>query len=593
MLNFEDVLKSNQWTDLKFVELSSIDYKIQDDVELLTIEESLAGNFVPVCNNVVWVASTQTREGETTYISSDGVHMFMYPPNMQTMMSWELSESGRRNLIANTRLTYKQPEPIINNIYQEETNMNNQASANPSSIDDLIQGVSNDVTSPPAGTIETMSAFDGPEAGSLKAKDPTKEAQKAAVSKIMSDLKETGAANDEFSLLKDCWIKNARHFCWITYLDSRDAIVASKVSQEPSEYQLVPNAPEDIKTLFKTDPRAVPQAHIQKVYKIEAKRSKPGATAGAIIKVPAYLKGKSVQEYMSAIATQGPKTDQESLATFEILKITDYEQKLALAGTVIKEDPATHEGVQSELSLVYSVGVVSKKSDSLAKGTVIKKKFVRTGNGNKTVFTNRNYFPLATYETYNIYEQQSPEVIDMLNTSYFETMINGTAASPGKYRSLSTDEQAMIRKDGDKIESDFITAGAGGRRLTIREFFDKEKERDTIRLPIKRRSEKPGANGKPPALSFVKYSLMADPKVLDGPEYKSKTSLGNGNFAHIVEAVPAEILDPAILKEMFKRGSGSSSTSKVLDSVHARAIVKAKITGGSPLSSYNVSGFED
>jgi hypothetical protein len=274
-----------------------------------------------------------------------------------------------------------------------------------------------------------------------------------------------------------------------------------------------------------------------------------------------------------------------------MLTFSDFEQKLTLVGGSIREAAETHGGAPSELVINYSVAKSRAKADSSGltsnEGTVLVKKVSRVGGGNKTVLSNGNYFPLTTYETYDIYGNLSQDLVDKLNISCFESLVNGGKSTPAKIKLLVQDQQDNIKQEGDKITSKYITNSADRIKLEVAEFFDKDKARDSIQIPLKLRKEK--SDGTTGALGFVKYSVLADAKKLADPEYFSKTSLGNGRFQHLIELTGPDFLNQSSLK-MFKRGGGTG-ISKSLDALQARALLKSKLLGKG-FSEFEVEGLK-
>lgn len=114
----------------------------------------------------------------------------------------------------------------------------------------------------------------------------------------------------------------------------------------------------------------------------------------------------------------------------------------------------------------------------------------------------------------------------------------------------------------------------------------KNVERSSLNIALKARSTK--ADGTLGTPQFIRYTVTAEDKMKD-PDYFAKSSLGDSRFAHIVDLIGEEILNPATLKEIFKRGSSSTTTSKKLSSATVRDLTLAKLYGG--LTGYDIAGF--
>jgi hypothetical protein len=559
---FEDFQKYSPRPGLTEISVDSVGTKTLSELKTLSAGE--ASNWVGVCDNLVWFAQALDPDtGRIKYYSSDGDLIYFFSPGNKNCLKYMQAPGKKLELVGTEVINFKKDE-------------GDSKMAEPIGLKDLLGGIGG----PEADKGGSMRNFDevpsGSEGGKVSAE---KKALKDTMAKIKNEARTYGT-NDDISLLRQAWAKVAEHVFWITPNDARDSIGATKIPVPPDKRELVPNAPEQVRIQFSRDAKSVDSQFIKQVYKIQAKRSKPGKPVGAVIRVPMYLKGKSVQEYFQKISLDGPKTPEEGMAALEILTFSDYEQKLTLVGGTIREASETHGGAPSEIMINYTIAKARAKADSAGlavnSGTTFVKKFARVGGGNKTVLTNSNYFPLTTYETYDIYGVMDQSLVDKLNTSCFESLMNGGKSTPAKARLLVQEQQGNIRQDGDRITSKYITNDADRIKLEVTEFFNKDKVRDTIRIPLKVRKEK--SDGTFGALGFVKYSVLADSKKLDDQEYFAKTSLGNHQFDHLISLVSPDFLNPTTLK-IFKRGGGGGGISKSLDALQARALLKSKILG--------------
>lgn len=476
----------------------------------------------------------------------------------------------------------------------------------PNSLEAIMQQASKDLDGDMTPKMEIFSDAEGSkktnhmtdeEKEQAKAKKQAEKERMASVIKAIQNEATSVAPNIDLTLLSRKWKALARLICFVTPTDKRQSIVAVKVPQKKQDKKLRDNVPEEIRLMYNSNRKGdIPDDYYVNTFRIKAREGKPGKPCGVIARIPAFLKGCSLMDFTKSVALEGAKTDSDA-TVIEAFTMTDFEQKLTLVGGTIleAEETALENGKAGEIELVatYPRDTSASTDGTLVnQGFVFSKKLVRVGNGNKTPLHDRNYFPLTTYETIDISGEIPDDKLKDLNqytfNSFFSASKNDKQVA-SKYEELDDDDKVHIRRGKDGIiESDYITNDASRRvkDLKVVAFYNKDVERSTINLAVKTRSPKSdGSLGSP---QFIKYTAYAEDKMKDAT-YFAKSALGSSQFAHIVDLVGEEILNPTTLKEVFKRGSTSTTVSKKLSSSTVRDLTLAKLYGG--LTGYDIAGF--
>lgn len=603
MIDVGFFLSSNVRPNLSEVDISGLDYKTISEIRRMTETQVTSGKFAITCDNPVWVAQSTNDKGEISYFSNDGSdNIYMATGKRKSFLRYGLSNE-KLGLLHTEYIKFIDAEDAIDLTKQNKTNNEEETNSMATNeLDDIMKMVDEEVTE----GIKPMSNFEETGAkGARKQADPEakekkqaeKEKAEARKKKIRDDVAAArGNSNIDMSVIEASWKKYSELICFITPTDKRQSIAAVKVPVKAAQRELLDTAPNDVKTNFLQNPNGVPSEWIKVSYEIKARESKPGKAVGVIARIPAYLKDLSISDYIKSIAIEEAKkalSTDNSATAIELNTMADFEQKLTFAGSSITEakETAPIDGKPGEIKILIgqpSSNASSKSNVLKDQGMLLSKKIVKTGQGNKTPMHDRNYFPLTTYETVDITKNIPEDVVADLNKYTFESLFTPAKNSKQvgtKHANLINDNKIHITKNGDVIESDYITNGANRIDLTVTAFYDKNQGRTTIELPVKKRTPKPdGTLGAP---QFVKYNVTLEDKMAD-PDYRMKSSLGRPEFAHIVELVGADNLTPAVLKEKFKRTSGGTSVSKYLNAEIARDLLIIKMGGG--LGNYSISG---
>jgi hypothetical protein len=569
----------------------------------------VGGDFVITCDNPVWLVKS-TKSGKdgpvVSWLSCDGGdHVYSATGTRTSVLQHSLLD-GKLQLAGTEALKFADEEKSIDlptNIPKEEKKMSND-----------LDAILNQAEQETSGETPKMTNFDGAPASEGQAEkkgrkpvDPEAKAAKKAErenlenmrKKIKDDVRSATSQNKvDMSMLESVWKKNAQLIAFVSPTDKRQSIAAVKVPVKADKRTVVENAPEDVKAMHFRNPASVPAEWIQTTYEIKGRESKPGKALGVILQIPAFLQNCAVADFVKANVLESARaafTNNDNATVIELCTMNDFEQKLTFAGGSIQEAASTapEGGKPGEVKILIgqpNSNASTANNKALAdQGMVFAKKIVKVGAGNKTPMHDRNYFPLTTYETVDVMGNISPEDLRDLNRYTFEGLFSpgkNSKQSGTKFDNLVPADRGYIRKNGEDIESDYITNGANRVDLPIAAFYDKTLPRGYFRLPIKRKNTKPdGSLGAP---QFVKYNVTMEEKMSD-PDYRAKSALGLDEFAHIVSAVGEDLLAPAILKDKFKRSSSTNTVSKYLNADIARELLIAKMGGG--LNQYSINGF--
>ncbi len=641
VITFDDFKNSNARPGLTEVDLSTIQYKTLSEIQQMSFTDVMKLKPFVICDNPLWLAKSTSAGGRESYYSYDGKYIWSIPKTLKRVTR-QILEGKKLIIVDHTDLKYSETDSNLKE-HKEELSMNengisledmmNEINGNTSgsennegiaadsgavnvavesnSLDSIMQQAAQELNS---GTVPEMNAFSGDssnekstsekssaitdeEKAALKAKKQAEKERMASVIKAIKNEATNVAPDIDLTLLSKKWEESARLICFVTPTDKRQAIVASKVAIKKQDKELIDNVPDEILQL-KLSGRVseISNEYFKDVFAINAKEGKPGKACGVIARIPAFLKGCSLMDFTKSVALEGAKTA-DNATVIEIFTMTDFEQKLTLVGGKISEDPETalEDGKAGVIELVATYPRDTSASTDgtlINQGFVFSKKLVRVGNGNRTPLHDRNYFPLTTYETVNILDAIPEDKLAALNDYTFESLF-GTKKNDkqtnSKYEYLKDEDKVHIRKDTDgHITSDYITNDAARRVQTLKAtaFYDKNVARPSLNIALKARTTK--ADGTLGTPQFIKYTVTAEDKMKDS-DYFAKSSLGNGQFSHIVDLVGEELLNPTSLKEIFKRGSTSTATSKKLSSATVRDLTLAKLYGG--LTGYDIAGF--
>ncbi len=635
MLTFEDFKNSNARPGLEEVNLSSVQYKTLSEIQQMSFNDVAKLKPLVVCDNLIWLAKSVSAGGRESYYSYDGEYIWSIPRTLKRVTR-QIFDGKKLVIVDHADLKYKgidSLDDLSNSLKKnkEELDMsensisleemmkevagnevgNDSGVENSNSLDEIMKQASQELS---GNTVPEMDAFSGDssndkattekssattdeEKEALKAKKQAEKERMASVIKAIQNEAASVASNIDLSLLSKKWEESARLICFITPTDKRQSIVASKVPQKKEDKELIDNVPEQILQLKLSGRESeISSEYFKDNYSINMKEGRPGKAIGVAARVPAFLKGCSLMDFTKSVALEGAKSSDNS-TVIEIFTITDFEQKLTLVNGKILEAPETalEDGKAGEIELVatYPRDTTGSTDGTLVnQGFVFSKKLVRVGNGNRTPLHDRNYFPLTTYETVDILGAIPEDKLQALNDYTFEPLFGtkkNNKQTNSKYEYLVDEDKVHIRKGDDgHITSDYITNDASRRvqNLKATAFYDKNVERSSLNIALKARSTK--ADGTLGTPQFIRYTVTAEDKMKD-PDYFAKSSLGDSRFAHIVDLIGEEILNPATLKEIFKRGSSSTTTSKKLSSATVRDLTLAKLYGG--LTGYDIAGF--
>lgn len=634
MLTFEDFKNSNARPGLEEIALSSIQYKTLSEIQQMSFKDVLGLKPFVVCDNPIWLAKSVSTGGRESYYSYDGEYIWSIPKSLKRVTR-QILDGKKLVIVDHTDLTYNgvdNLDDLDENLKRnkEELNMsengvsladmmnevvnnveeNNAASVESNSLDAIMQQASEELNN---GTVPPMNAFSEDSSGNvskqekssmtdeekeaLKAKKKAEKERMASVIKAIQNEATSVAPHIDLTLVTKKWQELARFICFVTPTDKRQTFTATTLPKKKEDRELIENAPESIVQL-KVSGRVneISDEYFKRVLTLKIREGKPGKPCGAIVRVPAFLKGCSLMDFTKSVALEGAKSTDTATA-IEVFTMTDFEQKLALVDGKISEaeETALDGGKPGVLELVTTYPrdtSVSTDGTLINQGFVFSKKLVREGNGNRTPLHDRNYLPLTTYETVNISEAIPEDKLEALNDYTFGPLFGtkqNNKQTISKYESLLEEDKIHIRKDENgHITSDYITNDAARRvqNLKVTAFYDKNIERPSLNIALKARSIK--TDGTPGTPQFIRYTATSEEKMKD-PDYFAKSSLGNGHFDHIISLVGEEFLNPTSLKETFKRGSTSTATSKKLSSATVRDLTLAKLYGG--LNGYDIEGF--
>jgi len=562
VLKFEQFKESNQRPRIEYVDLGSVEVLPVSELPTLSREEILESGKIPVCDDVMWLCSTTSAQGKVSYLSCDSEYIYSFNDSLSTFNRYSLGVDNMLTLNKARRLTLAESkeEPIM-----------------AQDLSSLLDEIGTESTS--GGN---MNQFGG--GGKPPANDADTAARKSLNEKRNRVFKDTinriknfenTLGDTDSSMMKDSWIKNAMHIAWVTPSDARDIISVKKAKIAKTDLVLKPNQPQEIINAHAAG-KTVAASCFESVYEVAATRSRPGKPTGAIVQLPKYMQGRSVNEFTQQIILQGPKDSSDTDLVLELLPISDYESKILLAGSKIQTDPRTHGGVSGVVSVVSTQRTVTKAKDKVTSRVIDIESAAQVVtsfkyNDGNMLFTESNYFPLSVYETVDIYGPDlDSELAQTMNNAYFGRAFKANARTGEvPYDSLRDEDRMNLSKDGDDISSTFISSGGGGVRFEVAEFYDSSIMRSTVELPIKKQ-------GKGESYSFVRYNSSLVSKEGDD-EYMSKCSIKSPKFAHIVE-IAGEILTPAMLSRTLKKSS-EDKPQRQFDAEQARMYRLAKLRG--------------
>lgn len=597
MLKFEDFKMSRARPGLEEADLTQLDYKTLSELEQMTLKEIKEGSFYIVCDDVKWAAYSTDDKGVKKLYSSDGIRVWFVPDKRTRFLAYDLN--GNKMLLA-LNSDIKVNAEKIDKLYvekEEEINMENRDVLN-----DLMAEATMNVSNAQTSQIQGMNSFEGDLSFQGENMEETnnigveKISERDTIPRLIKKIKEDmkGSLKEvDMSEIIASWKKNARLICFVTPTDKRQTLAAVKLPVKPENRELADGATPEIEAMFNKNKGSVPPEFIKSEYEIRARECKPGKPVGVIAKIPFALKGCSIYDYTKNISLEGIKKYEDATA-IEMFTMNDFEQKLMLVGSSIQEAeetvmPGTKPG-EIKIVVSYPKTVAITKDGTLkSDGLTFATKIMKDGNGTRTPLHDKNYFPLVTYETVDIYKEIPEDLVADLNLYTFGSLFSPSKNSKQvaeKYKSLKTNDKLHIKVENEEILSDYITNDANRRvMLTLRPFYDKTIERETISLPLKTKAVKAdGSQGSP---AFIKFNATTEEKMKNS-DYLKNSSLGNGKFDDIINLVGTDILNPSSLRTAFKR-SGTKSISKHVEVGLVSNLIRAKSMG--ELQNYSLGNY--
>ncbi|GHU52996.1 hypothetical protein AGMMS49975_10010 [Clostridia bacterium] len=611
MISFDDFAASGARKDIKQVDLNLVAVKKLSEMNTVTQEELQNGTYIPVCDGALWVATAVDGKGNVGYYSGDGETVFKPNTKFGGLVGYALR--GKRLVmgeLSNFEFRADEKPDLDLTKNEEATTM-----AADTRLGDMFDETDETVGGSGDGSVKLMSGFektdgDGTPIGGEEKKGKGKTKEKTpeeiereknrkdfqqGLNKVITDVKSgisDKARELDTTLLEKAWKDNAEFIAFIAPQDKRHVIAGVKEPLTADNRVPRDDLTEAQRMEAVQNPDKVPKEYFKPIYHIAVKESRPGKAVGVIVKVPAFLKDLGVSDYVKSVALQGASKfaqGDDRTTTIELMSYGDFVNKLVIAGSSINEAKETSMGEGNPGKLVVesvparSVYGAIKSKVTIVQNILVVHKLRRDGMGNKTLYHDKNYFPLKTYETVDVNSQMSDEQIYALNQYMIGTLFNPIKkdSSDRRYDFLVEADKLNVTKVGTEITSNYVTNDASKRiQLAVKAFYDKEKTRDAILLPLKRRGKK--QNGEEASAQFIAYDVTDADKMGNSElDYRAKSALGNGQFQHIIDLVGEDNLAAATLKAKFKTRNTASSANKVgFTQTESRQLAITKILGG-------------